>query len=154
MTRANLAVAAVAVAALGVVGGAYVWAILGGPGGPDPDNPRVVARGQAVYADTCAQCHGANLEGEPDWRRRKADGTLPAPPHDASGHTWHHGDDLLFKVTRDGGASIAPEGFKSAMPAFGETLSDADIWAALSFIKSRWPPAIRHHQERLGGQTR
>ena len=68
----------------------------------DASNPELVALGAAVYVEHCASCHGERLEGEPNWRRRKADGTLPAPPHDATGHTWHHSDDLLFRLTRDG----------------------------------------------------
>ena len=57
---------------------------------------RDLDRGQALYADSCAACHGANLEGQPDWRVPGADGILPAPPHDETGHTWHHDNQLLF----------------------------------------------------------
>lgn len=113
----------------------------------DPNNAEAVALGQRVYAENCAECHGKNLEGEPNWRMRKADGTLPAPPHDRTGHTWHHGDDLLFSYTEKGGAALGGPGFKSAMPAFGDVLSDRDIWAVLAFIKSRWPEAIRNRQK-------
>jgi len=34
------------------------------------------------------------------------------------------------------------------MPAFRDKLSDDDIRAVLAFIKSRWPPEIRHRQEK------
>lgn len=70
-----------------------------------------------------------------------------APPHDASGHTWHHADDLLFDITRFGGQALAPAGFKSTMPSFGHQLDDAKIWAVLAFIKSRWPAGIRAVQQ-------
>ncbi|MFD1912618.1 MULTISPECIES: c-type cytochrome [Paracoccaceae] len=56
--------------------------------------------GQQLYADNCASCHGASLEGQPDWRRRLDTGRMPAPPHDDSGHTWHHSDRMLFQITR------------------------------------------------------
>ena len=46
-----------------------------------------VMAGQQLYADNCASCHGASLEGQPDWRRRLDTGRMPAPPHDDSGHT-------------------------------------------------------------------
>ena len=52
-----------------------------------PDDAAVTALGQKVYAAQCAACHGARLEGQPNWRVRGPDGRLPAPPHDASGHT-------------------------------------------------------------------
>src|SRR5690606_30865838 len=65
-----------------------------------PDDAAVTALGQKVYAAQCAACHGARLEGQPNWRVRGPDGRLPAPPHDASGHTWHHPDELLFRITK------------------------------------------------------
>jgi hypothetical protein len=59
---------------------------------------------------------------------------MPAPPHDASGHTWHHPDDVLFEITRKGISAFAPPGYESDMPAFGD-LGDAEIWAVLAFIR-------------------
>lgn len=120
-----------------------------GYGTADPENAKQVSRGAVVYAEHCASCHGAKLEGQPNWRRRNKDGTLPAPPHDASGHTWHHPDDLLFAYTKKGGQALAPEGFTSNMPAFAGVLSNSDIWAVLAFIKSRWPDEVRARQARL-----
>ena len=64
-----------------------------------PDNASVVAQGKEIYAANCASCHGDNLEGQPNWRSPDADGYLPAPPHDKSGHTWHHPDAMLFATT-------------------------------------------------------
>lgn len=105
-----------------------------------------------MYAASCASCHGANLEGQPNWRERRPNGRLPAPPHDVSGHTWHHPDRVLFEITRDGIAAHAPKGYESDMPGFGQTLSDVAIWAVLAYIKSRWPPEIRERQARLSQQ--
>jgi len=104
----------------------------------DATNSEAVALGEKLYAENCAECHQADLSGEPNWRETKDDGTLPAPPHDDSGHTWHHDDQLLFKYTKMGGAGVAPPSFKSAMPGFGANLTDPEIWAVLSYIKSRW----------------
>jgi mono/diheme cytochrome c family protein len=119
--------------------------LLNGIAGADATDPALVALGRSVYAEHCARCHGRNLEGEPDWATPKADGTLPAPPHAPSGHTWHHGDELLFRYTKEGGAALAPPGFKSAMPGFAATLSDEQIWAVLAFIQEHvagdGPPA-------------
>lgn len=105
----------------------------------DPRDAARVALGTRVYAQHCAACHGAKLEGQPDWRKRLANGRLPAPPHDESGHTWHHTDRLLFAITRNGLVPPhAPKGYASDMPAFEGKLSDDEIWAALAFIKSHW----------------
>lgn len=95
-----------------------------------------------LYMDHCARCHGAQLEGQPDWMVRKPDGRLPVPPHDASGHTWHHSDGQLLTIVRDGLETIAP-GYATDMPAFGETLTDGQILAILEFIKSTWPERQR-----------
>jgi mono/diheme cytochrome c family protein len=113
----------------------------------DPDDAAMVTLGAEIYAQHCANCHGVDLEGQPDWQRALPDGGLPAPPHDASGHTWHHSDILLFDITKFGGQALAPAGFKSNMPAFGDQLEDSEIWAVLAFIKSRWPTDIRAAQE-------
>jgi mono/diheme cytochrome c family protein len=102
-----------------------------------------LAKGRALYRETCAACHGADLRGQPDWRTANADGVLPAPPHDRTGHTWHHDNALLFDYTKLGGrGALASRGitdFNSGMPAFGTLLSDDDIWTVLAYIKSTWP---------------
>lgn len=121
---------------------------------PDLNDPSLVAAGKSVYAAACAECHGGNLEGEPNWRRPNPDGSLPAPPHDAGGHTWHHPDKVLFGITRDGGASVAPKDFPSRMPAFAGRLSEREIWAVLAYIKSTWPPEIRERQEAVSRRAR
>jgi len=108
----------------------------------------LVARGTVVYAQHCASCHGAKLEGQPDWRKRLPNGRLPAPPHDATGHTWHHSDKQLFDMTKNGTAGMVP-GYETDMPAYKDILGDADIRAVLSFIESTWPSDIRARQARV-----
>ena len=137
------ALAAFAIVATGV---AAFWWLTAGHGGADPKDAAQVALGQRVYAERCASCHGAELEGQPNWRQRKHDGKLPAPPHDASGHTWHHPDSVLFKITKHGTAAAAPLDYKSDMPGFAGTLSDEEIWAVLAYIKSRWPGEVQARQ--------
>jgi S-disulfanyl-L-cysteine oxidoreductase SoxD len=97
------------------------------------------ADGAQLYALHCASCHGANLEGQPNWRQRLPNGRMPAPPHDESGHTWHHPDKVLFGITKHGLAPpFAPAGYETDMPAFGGKLRDAEIRAVLAFIASHW----------------
>jgi len=113
-----------------------------------------LAVGQSVYAQHCAGCHGAKLEGQPDWKRRLPSGRLPAPPHDASGHTWHHPDSMLFEITKKGTAAVVGGGYESDMPGFDGVLTDEQIRAALAFIKSQWPERERRHQERISQRAR
>jgi len=111
-------------------------------------------RGELVYKRFCSLCHGANLEGQKNWRIRKPDGKLPAPPHDETGHTWHHADELLFGITKLGMIPpYAPPDYKSDMPAWGDTLSDDDIWAVLAYIKSRWPEETRKIQADINNEA-
>ncbi|MBT8411732.1 MAG: cytochrome c [Octadecabacter sp.] len=113
-----------------------------------PETVDIVA-GEALYAESCAACHGANLEGQADWQVPGEDGLLPAPPHDATGHTWHHTDALLFNYTALGGREMMARmgiEFNSGMPGMADNLSDQDIWNILAFIQSTWPERIQQGQ--------
>lgn len=103
------------------------------------------SEGRVLYAANCANCHGANLEGQVDWMKRLPNGRLPAPPHDESGHTWHHSDKQLFTIVKMGLAAIAP-GYESDMPVFDGVLTDVQIEAVLGYIKSTWPERARGYQ--------
>lgn len=96
--------------------------------------PEQVTLGQSVYAQACAACHGANLEGKPNWQVPLADGAFPAPPHDSSGHTWHHTDELLLDIIANGGDLRQ----NSQMPAFKDQLTEKQMTAVLDFMKSKW----------------
>ena len=121
----------------------------------NPEDLEQVTLGDAVYRMHCAACHGVKLEGQPNWRERKPDGRLPAPPHDETGHTWHHADEQLFRLTRLGvRPPLAPEGYQSDMPPFEGVLTGAQIWAVLAFIKSKWPIDIRDRQEQINEAVR
>ena len=114
-----------------------------------PDDAAVVGQGKQVYAEQCASCHGDNLEGEANWKVRKPDGKMPAPPHDQSGHTWHHAENVLFELTKFGLKKFAGEGYQTDMPAYEGMLTDEEIVAVLSFIKSTWPSEIRRHHDEI-----
>jgi mono/diheme cytochrome c family protein len=120
----------------------------------DPTNVERVALGQRVYASFCTGCHGVNLEGQPNWRQRLPMGNYPAPPHDETGHTWHHADQWLFDIVKYGGRYHAPSRYRSAMPAYKNMLSDEEIRSVLAFIKSRWPASIRAEQEKENRRDR
>lgn len=145
--RPQAIAAGAALAALAVAAGVWWWL---GERLPriDADDAGQVAQGQVVYKAQCARCHGAALEGQPNWQQRLENGRLPAPPHDATGHTWHHPDDVLFGITKHGLTPYAPPGYESDMPAYAGTLGDEDIAAVIAYIKSTWPADIRARQDR------
>lgn len=113
-----------------------------------------MARGETLYAERCASCHGAKLEGQPDWNSPLPSGRMPAPPHDASGHTWHHPDGVLFRVTKEGPAAVVGGGYESDMAGFGNVLTDDEIEAVLTFIKSTWPERERAYQAEMSRRER
>jgi len=117
------------------------------------DDATAVAQGRALYAEHCAACHGAHLEGQAGWQIVGHDGKVLAPPQDETGHTFHHTDAELFHLVKFSVADIAPEGYVSDMPAFGGTLSDDQIWTVLAYIKSRWPRDIRAYQAMVTNPT-
>ncbi len=117
------------------------------------DDATITAQGQSIYIDYCAACHGAELQGEADWRSPDADGYLPAPPHDPSGHTWHHPDALLIEITRAGTEAVVANNYRSRMIRFGDILSEADIIAVLAYIKSTWPQQVIDVHNRINADA-
>lgn len=139
---------------LGLLPGGLILAILVGwhqvrTASTTASSAKVIEQGRQVYADQCASCHGAQLEGQPDWKTPLPSGRLPAPPHDAGGHTWHHPDDILFRIVKEGTAAIVGGGYESDMPGFADVLGDAEIQAVLAYIKSTWPERERGYQKEV-----
>lgn len=110
-------------------------------------------QGKMLYQQNCTSCHGMNLEGEKNWRNKNPDGSLRAPPHDETGHTWHHSDAILFQYVKLGGTGIA-EKFginnpNSNMPAYKDILSDDEIISIINYIKSTWSKEIQQMQSNI-----
>jgi mono/diheme cytochrome c family protein len=103
----------------------------------------------ALYATHCASCHGARLEGQPNWFKANAAGRLPAPPLDVTGHAWQHSDAELTDLLLDGMAVVAGPDYATDMPTFGATLSPAEIAALVGFMKRNWPVGTRALQASL-----
>lgn len=153
--RPSLMLLGAILAGVVVIGGA-AWAMA--PGGPDLNAPVVinntavpplptldaqrVEAGAALFAQYCAACHGADLKGAPDWKVRLPSGALPPPPHDDTGHTWHHPDPLLISIVTNGGDPA----YNGVMPGFGAALTEAQITDILDFIKSHWSRDHRDYQ--------
>lgn len=121
-------------------------ACAGASGTTTPD-PQMIEIGKAVYNANCAACHGPKGEGEPNWKIPDVNGVYPAPPHDGSGHTWHHADALLLQVIREG--SGMPN---SKMPVYGDILSADEMEAVLAYIKTFWGAEEVAFQQQMNAQ--
>ena len=118
-----------------------------------PDDLSVVKIGKFIYAKNCASCHGVALKGQANWKQRDTEGYMPAPPHDMSGHTWHHVDSYLFKMTKYGIEEMIGKKYSNNMPAYENVLTDDEIIAVLSYIKSTWPGRIQRQHNQMNARA-
>ena len=99
---------------------------------PLPKTQETLIRGAAVYVQKCASCHGTKGlgDGEAGHNLSPAPGNL-AWLADMPMRQW---DGFKYWTIAEGGAQ-----FRSAMPAFKDTLSQDDIWAATTYIQAHLP---------------
>ena len=119
-----------------------------------PNDLSLIKLGQNIYSENCASCHGAKLEGQKDWMFRLPDGLMPAPPHDETGHTWHHSDKYLFMITKYGIEDIIGQKYPNNMPAYKDILSDKEIISVLSYIKSTWPNKVKKIHDQINNREK
>lgn len=96
-----------------------------------------VTRGEPLYRQNCAVCHGQNGEATPDWKQTDANGNYPPPPLNGTAHTWHHDLDLLRRTIREGGAKLG-----GLMPGFEDSLNAEEIDSIIAFFQSKWSDEI------------
>ena len=151
MSQKKLIFGMIGVAIVGIAAILYSTIRLSAPTFIDPADQALVLQGRAIYTNNCAACHGEALQGQPNWRERMPNGRLPAPPHDKTGHTWHHPDAMLVDMVKNGlvPGKTAPRGYVSDMPAYGAVLSDEEIIAVIAYIKSTWPPKVLEAQKEV-----
>lgn len=122
-------------------------ALLAHAGDGTPTETQRLEAGRRIYQVHCASCHGERGEGAPAWQRPNEQGELPAPPHDASGHTWKHADGMLYRVVKEGWRDPFNRTERLTMPAFGGTLSPREIGAVIDYLKTMWTPKQRAFQQ-------
>jgi mono/diheme cytochrome c family protein len=118
-----------------------------------PKDDSIVSTGKEIYLQYCASCHGEQLQGQSNWRQRDTAGYLPAPPHDESGHTWHHPDTYLFLMTKYGIEKMIGKEYPNNMPAYEGKLTDKEIIAVLSYIKSTWPKELQTQHDLINSRS-
>lgn len=106
-------------------------AAAGTQGAPPPRAPGVAVRnGASLYAQNCAACHGERGMGDGPNARY-----LPSRPavHADSVTMSARSDDRLFDAVSGGGY---PVGRSAMMPAFGATLTRAEIWLVVRHMRA------------------
>lgn len=88
------------------------------------------ADGAKVYDTNCSSCHGANGQGSPGAFPPLA--LNPVVTGDAT-KVVH-----IVKYGLTGSITIAHSTYNGTMPAWGPNLSNADIAAAITFVRSSW----------------
>lgn len=103
-----------------------------------PFDSTPVARGEALYRQHCAQCHGPLAQGHPDWQTPSDGSFAAAPPLDASGPAPRRTQQQLVATIKEG---IYKEGVE-VMPNWGARLSEAEIVAVIAYFQSLWPAEV------------
>ncbi len=116
----------------------------------DPSDT-VMAVAQRNYETLCAHCHGyaGDGQGTASEERTLSLGYRTVPRHDSEGHTWQHPDPLLFETIKHG---VSNPLNLYVMSAFGDSLSDDEIWGVIEYIKRFWTEEERESQSQLTTQ--
>ena len=98
-----------------------------------------IARGAALYDEHCAQCHGPQAQGHPDWQTPSDGSFAAAPPLNGSGNDWKRSRGELIAVIRDG---VKRKGGEAVMPGWEPRLNARDIDDIVAWFQSLWPPQV------------
>jgi len=114
--------------------------LLSACGSEDGGSDEALSRGETLYEENCLSCHGGESGGE----------ISDSPPrHNQNGHTWHHPDCQLTEITLRGPAAWGGTPEPGSMPAFEGQLTEDDVAAILTYIKTWWTDEQRAYQEEI-----
>jgi mono/diheme cytochrome c family protein len=106
-------------------------------------------QGHILYTAYCAGCHGDHGQGQfpgaAALQPSPITNRIGAPPHDDTGHSWHHSDDLLVRYVLEGGFTD-PAAFYP-MPGFGGLLTVDDARQIVGYIMTLWTDEQRMMQK-------
>lgn len=94
-----------------------------------------LSRGARLFEEQCAQCHGPEAQGHPDWQ---TPGVVAAPPLNGTGNDWKRTRAQLVAVIKNG----AKRDGQPVMPAWNGRLTDAEIDDIISWFQALWPPEV------------
>ncbi len=106
-----------------------------------------IARGAKVFEENCAQCHGPQAQGHPDWQTPGDGSFAAAPPLDGSGTEHTRTKSQLLNVIKHG----ARKNGVDIMPAWQGRLSNQDMEDAITWFQSLWPPEVYNEWHKISG---
>ena len=105
---------------------------------PIPADEKSIARGKALYFQSCVPCHGSKGKGDGP----AAASLNPKPADHSSPKMWEESDGSLFwKITTGRGA----------MPTWEETYSEEDRWNLINYVRTLAPPKASPSQQSKQG---
>lgn len=97
-----------------------------------------IARGAQIYQENCAQCHGPEAQGHPDWRHAKQQGYAAAPPLDGTGPAAKMKKFEIIAVIKNG---VKYDG-QPVMPGWKGRVSEQDIDDVITWFQALWPSDV------------
>lgn len=101
-------------------------------------------RGAKLFQEHCAQCHGPEAQGHPDWQ---TPGVVAAPPLNGTGNDWKRSRAELVAVIANG---VQRNGVP-VMPAWKDRLSEAEMNDVIAWFQALWPPDVYARWQRANG---
>lgn len=92
-------------------------------------------RGARLFQEHCAQCHGPEAQGHPDWQ---TPGVVAAPPLNGTGNDWKRTRVQLIAVIKNG----SKRNGELVMPGWKGRLEDAEIGDLITWFQALWPPEV------------
>jgi len=99
--------------------------------------PSDVAAGKTTYGQMCAMCHGETGKGD-----GPTAAVLNPKPRDHTNGGYMNGlkDDYLFKIIKEGGASV---GKSQLMPGWSTQVKDKGVWDLVAYIRTLAVPPYK-----------
>ena len=94
-----------------------------------------IARGARLFQEKCAQCHGPEAQGHPDWERGRKEGFAAAPPLNGTGTDILLSRPRMMEIIRNG---VKHEGVP-VMPSWAGRVSDQDVVDVITWYQALWP---------------
>lgn len=97
-----------------------------------------IARGALLFQEHCAQCHGPEAQGHPDWQRAKQEGYVAAPPLDGTGPVTRLSQAQMVQIIRNG----LKQNGKPVMPSWKGRVKDDEIADVITWFQALWPGEV------------